>query len=191
MATKLITAPTFDAVHLDRIKQHLRVSHELEDDLLRSYATAATSYVETRTHQTIRETVFEDSFCRWDYCLELRHGPLISLDSVKYTDPDGNEQTVPSESFFLLQDQHQPAAIKFAFDDWPELHDKRPDVIRIRYAAGMASSQDAVPEDAKLVILQLVAHYDQNRSAVDDGRTATVPLAVDAIIQTLKQGYYA
>ena len=176
--------PTVEPVTLDEVKAHVRVIDAEEDAYLTGLIAVARRAIEDRTGRTLLDTVFTQSVRDWQTCIELMRGNARTVESVKYDDDAGEEQTVDPAECGLYPYGGGSAGVVF-FDEFtaPDLLD-RPyiDRIRIAFKAGYGDAATAVPEPLKQAVLYLVAHYYDNRAPVAIGTiTSGVPFTVEAL----------
>jgi uncharacterized phiE125 gp8 family phage protein len=110
----------------------------------------------TRCHLT--PTVLEHRQHGWPVCdnaIALNRGPVQSVASVKYIDPAGTEQTLPTSAWRLRHVDEQTAHVLPL--DAPEAQEHTEVVVR--YTAGFA----VVPAHARTWLLGQVAHLWANR----------------------------
>ena len=63
--------------------------------------------------------------------------------------------------------------------------------VRIQYVCGYGDTEADVPALVKSTILFLVAHFDQNRTAVDAVAFSELPLGVSKMIEAFKYSAYS
>lgn len=178
MGYQLITAPTSDPVTLAEAKSQLRVDHSDEDARIASLIKAATAYLDGRTGILGRCLITQtwelllDAFPDED--IEIPLGPVSSVTSIKYIDPNGIEQTIPGASYYV--DTASLSAWVIPQDEWP-LTMRTANAVAVRYVAGAA----AAPEPIRHAILLLVATWYENRS------TGEIPAAFGALITPFRR----
>ena len=187
----------FPALDLTETLLHLKSHSTLDNGLVASWITAATTYFEEQTgHQLIsaRRELWLDAFPTARK-IEIPRPALQDVEAVEYQDAtgtwlsfgDGASPEVPSWTFST------PAGIP-ARRGWVELKPgfawpATPDLsscVRIRYVCGYGDTHAAVPDLAKTVLRHLVQHFDRNRSAVVDKAMHELPFSVDAIVKLFK-----
>jgi uncharacterized phiE125 gp8 family phage protein len=108
----------------------------------------------------------------WNYSqmIKLLRSPLVAVDSIKYTDTNGAEQTLspttnPMTGDFLVDSDSEPPRIFPAFGKfWPPVL-YIPNAVRIHYTAGYGDDPTDVPRTLRTAILQIVANWYENREA--------------------------
>ena len=101
MAFRIKTHPATEPITLTEAKAHLRVDDSYDDTYINTLITTARLYCERFLNQSlITQTwqLFLDSFPSNGLIL-LKHGPVISLTSIKYYDSDNTEQTLSSDDY--------------------------------------------------------------------------------------------
>lgn len=190
MVPRVVTKATTLPVSLDEARGFARVSHTEDNTLIGDLLQTAFDWLQppfgclrmSLATQTLRlDLPCWPTWARWrsQHRLELPAGPVQSVASVKYFDENNVDQTVSPAEYFLDND-----VLMFAetFNE-PSLYD-RPSAVRIEYDAGYADAA-AVPEMVKTAIKQCVAHWYENREAVQAiGPLAMMPVGVDALIDS-------
>jgi uncharacterized phiE125 gp8 family phage protein len=181
--TELFFLPISDAdepVSLAEAKANLRiVDDDSEDALISSFIRSARAYVETESGFVFVRRQFVESFNYWPKYLQLSRQPIVSIESVDYTDSNGAPQTVADADYYsaLLLRRITPVGT------WPTLGNGG--AISVKYTAGFDEGEQAEEiELARQAILLLVGHWYANREAVSigQGQPAEIPLAASAII---------
>lgn len=187
----LVTAPTIKPVTKAEAKAQLDVSYTNKDTQIDMLIAAATAHLDGWTGilgRCLCEQTWRQDFDRFNRCLRIPLAPVIDIDSVKYDDEDGVEQTVAEENYELLNDDIGPY-VKFADTySFPAISDQRP-AVRVTYLAGYPNEgtspnqTSTVPADIKHAILLMVRHWFDNPSAVNVGAPAmAMPMGVDALL---------
>lgn len=163
-----ITPPATLPITLDEARNQLRLEvGESSPDNARITALvgAATKVVESKLKQTLVSTVLDLYLDSFSNPVRILPGPVISVTSVKYLNPDGVLTTLPT-------DQYRVSTGKIG---WVEPTDSFPstksckDCVVVRYTAGYS----AIPDNIKSAILLILdALYNQNE----------IDLAVDLLL---------
>lgn len=172
---KIVIPPGAEPVTIAELKDQLRVDHDHEDALLAAKITAARRHVENLTGIAIAPATYEETFDRFPSGeIKLPKSPLISVASVKFTDPDGVEQAVDPTSYSVDTASPEGWVVPVAGFSWPSTM-ATIGAVRIRFVAG----HEDVPETLREAILQLAAWWYEHREAVTlDGNPRTVPFSV-------------
>lgn len=165
-----------EPVSLDEARRQVRVTESYDDDFLAGCITEARDYCEMHTGRTLAEATFRLVSSSFADCMPLAV-PLLSVQSVSYFDTDNTEQTL-DPSFYYVADygiELQPG------QSWPDVYERK-DAVMIEFTAG------ACPPSARRAILLLVAHYYENREAVNVyANTKPLELAVSSLLHELRR----
>jgi uncharacterized phiE125 gp8 family phage protein len=185
----LKTAATAEPVTLDEAKRALRITSNEQDQELSAFLSSARSVVEARSNRQLMSASWYlklDYFPRWEIVIPL--APVSSVTEITYVDLAGDTQTLASTEY-LVDALSEPARITPAYDKfWPNVRSQM-NAVSIEFVAGYATA-NLVPPEAKQAIIMLAGHWFENREATTDMRLWEVPLAVDALIDTLSWGSY-
>ncbi len=185
----IVTPPAATPVSLVEAKAHLRVDHADEDTLITSLIAAATAHLDGWTGILGRCLVSQTWRMAFDAFpgekIRIPLGPVISVDSVAYTDTSGDSQTVASSGYEV--DLYPLEAIIKAGDaGWPDTDDVV-NAVRIQWTAGYADAA-AVPDAIKSAMLMLIGHWYEHREAVVVGTTTVeLPLAVASLLRPYRR----
>lgn len=164
MSLRRVTGAGTEPVDLATAKLHLRVTTDDEDARITSLIKAARMAVEERIQRALITQTWRLGLDRfpWDGRIVLPRPPLISVDSITYTDDQGTPgQTVPS-SDYVVDVRSEPGRIWRAEDaSWPATA-RQPDVVLIEYQAGYGEAGTDVPQAIiEALLLELGALYDR------------------------------
>ena len=177
---RLIVAPTVEPVTVDELKAHARITNDEEDTKLAGYITAAREHIEDVTGRALASQSREASLDSFPTSAVIRFGraPLISVESVKYLDGDGAEQTL-AQSEYVVDVRSEPGELQLAINaSWPKTANLR-NSVRISYTCGYAST----PAVLKQAILFLAAHWYEQGLPVNVGNIVNpVPHTLDALL---------
>lgn len=168
MALTLVTAATDRPVDLTTAKGWLRVDLSDDNALIDDLIADATAQFEQDTACAILTQT-------WDYtldgfpdqpCIVLPVLPLVSVTSITYTDSAGGATVWPSNKY-LVDASSRPGRIVPAYGEtWPSFTPRPINAVAIRFVAGWATPAD-VPPSISRAILTLVAHWFENREAIN------------------------
>ena len=189
-AIKTITAAQNEPIDKTDAKAHMAIDDTTFDDLIEEYIKASRQYVEAETHRQLVTATYElitDRFGGVNNRIYLPYGQLQSVDSVKYKDGDGVEQTLAS-SEYIVSDSREPAFIEPAYSkSWPTTR-LESDAVRVRFTCGYGAP-NTVPGEIKHVLLMLVAHYFEHREAVVlNASPQTLPMGVEMLLRQFNLG---
>lgn len=157
---------TIEPISLDEAKQWLLVTYDDQDDVIESIIKAARLKIERRCGISIAMKQYAEKISGFSDKIELSNPPVISVDSIKYLDADGVEQTVDPAGYELVQDDYVPFV--FALSEWPSDISDRLDAVRVTYTTGIDiedSPPDEIPEDLKQALRWLISHFFENRES--------------------------
>lgn len=170
-------APATEPVTLQEAKDHLRVTHDLEDTLIAALIDAAVSNLDGWSGilgRCIVSQTWRQDFGEFTDCIRLPF-PDVQSVTVAYTDDAGNAQTVAGSEYHLVN-RASGAVIELADGAaWPSTY-TRPDAVRVTMVCGYA----AVPAAIKAAILLHVGALYENRASVTD--KPMLPFAYDALV---------
>lgn len=175
MGLVLITPPTSYPVTLAEAKEQCRVDGSDEDAVLNRDIAAATAYVEAYTGSAIMTQTWELVLDRFNSAMALPKGPVQSVISVKYIDPDGFEQTATPESYTV--DLASAPAWVVVNSAWPATM-SGVNMVKVRFVAGQATADPAI----KQAILLLIGDWYEARANTATGTFAEMPHAVTALL---------
>lgn len=178
-----VAAAETTPVSLEEVKAHLRIDHPDQDAVIVALITAATAHLDGWTGVLGRALVAQtwrmamDAFPGDTITIPL--GPVTSVESIKYTDTAGAEQTVPTADYEV---DLYPVEARICVGDngWPSTDDVV-NAVRVEWVAGYATADD-VPDDLKNAILLLVGHWYEHREAATMSPATEIPMGVPALI---------
>jgi uncharacterized phiE125 gp8 family phage protein len=191
MPDRLVTPASANAVTLELAKKHLVIEHAADDDLITQIVTAANDFAERYCNRGFVEQTWEVLFPAFpvanpcaDVYLELRRGKLLEVDSFKYVDEAGAEQTLSADTY-LVDDASDPGRIRLAPDaTWPTIQ-ARWDAVRIQYTCGWV--EGSVPAPIVQAVLLLISQLYENRTPEVTGTiVASIKFSFEALLSTYR-----
>jgi hypothetical protein len=203
---------TVEPVTLAQAKNHARVETDVDDSLIGMLIKAARVYCEKVTGRAFLQQTWRLSLDRfptrgWHHlgvADEHRYGSaahsiwrsheillprpkLIGIVSITYLDLTGTRQTLDPSQYQTNFDA-EPACVLPALNTyWPYAIGQRGSV-QITYTAGYGTTAAAVPATLQLAILQLVAHWYENREStvLPDSGTGIVgvPMSLSELLDS-------
>jgi uncharacterized phiE125 gp8 family phage protein len=172
-----VTPPTIEPVTLELARAQCRAS-SAEDALLAVYIRSAREAVEKRLQRSLLRQRWQldlDGFPRGGD-IRLWWGPILLVQSITYTAPDGSPATLAAEGY-VLDAQSLPGWILPAVgQEWPETLDGAAGSVRVQFWAGYGETADLVPAPIVTWILGTVgALYEQRASVDSSGRVKELP----------------
>lgn len=178
----LVTAPTEPVLELDRVKQHLGVGHDDDDDLIALYLEAATAAVEGPTgigiplRPATYKLTLEGFPCG---CIVIPLRPVTGVTAITYRDTVGVTQTLDPAAYIV--DVATGTVARPVGGSWPSTM-ATPFAVTVTFTAGF----ETIPADLQAAILLTVGHYYRNREAVVGTEFSVtpfeLPLGVEAIL---------
>lgn len=189
---KLVTAPKEEPVLLAEAKAFLRVTDSNSDALIQGLVSASRQSLEGRDGRipiaflTQTWELVLDAFPR---CIELPLAPAQSITSIKYLDAAGVEQTLPAADY-RADLASWFARITPAYDkSWPTTYGVI-GAVTVRFVAGWTKASE-VPDQLKLAVKALVAHFYEHREPVSFTGGVELPLHIDSLIAPYKAWSFA
>lgn len=169
MQFKVTIPPTEEPITLEEAKLHLRVDGEAEDAYILALIQMAREYCENYCHralmtQTVTLVMTEFStktVANPHGAISLPHGNVQRVESIKYIDTEGVEQTWQA-SEYLLHSLFEPALVSPAYGK--SFPDTRGDVggIKVTYVVGWTQASD-IPTAIKQAMLLAIGDMYENR----------------------------
>lgn len=191
-----ITASTVDAVLLGDARQWLKLENSDEDGLIMPLIGAARRLVEAQSKQVLLASGWRLTLDCFPFAtrspddleeglIRLPFGPVSAVTAIGYRDSAGVAQ-VMAPADYLVDLSRTPSRIAPAYGKaWPATRAQIA-AVTVDFTAGYASAA-AVPEDLKLAMKLLVAHWFENREAVVVGTiNGALQIAFDALIDGAK-----
>lgn len=186
MSLHVVTPAPVPVVSLDRVKAHLRVDFDDEDDLLRGMTAAAVRHAEAWTGRTFVDTTYDlvlDAFPTGKRPLVLPRPPFIALGGVYVADGDGMETELDG-----VQIDNFGGRL-LAPSGWPAGTSEGS--IRIRYRAGYVRVLDAspfetageVPPDIVAAVLLYVGSLYLQRESLTPAAMSVVPWSAEQLLR--------
>lgn len=184
-ALKIDTPPAVEPVTLAETKLHLRVDDAREDELINSYIRAARISAEHYTNRAFLIQTWSLYLDRFppNRVIELPKPPLESINSIKYYDSQGDEQTFSDDDYYVDEKPLLGRIVLKSDKSWPVVETGRPSAVRVQYIAGFGNS-DQVDDTIKTAIKQLVSHWFDNREPVlTQGIATEMPFHVKFLLE--------
>jgi len=187
MATKIITAPSFEPITVADVSEYLRLDDSPTDiALISALITASRQHLENYLNRFIAQQTVELALTGWKDKIDLS-SPVQSITSIKYLDENGVEQTLNSTQY-ILDNYSEPASIYPAYNvTYPNLYDQENNV-KIRYVVGFTSGgspdTNPLPDPLKFAMMLIIGDLYSNREA--GGERA---YQVNPTVQNLLQFY--
>lgn len=186
MSSKRITGPQQEPITLAEAKLHLRVTHNQEDAMITAMIAEARAYCENITGRALMPQTWQKTYDNFPQAIELAVRPVISVESVSYTDDSNTLQTLTPHSYQLDNASNdRPAwvvpAIGYA---WPVTSHSINSVI-ITYRAGYASAAEVPEALRRWMLLQIGTWYGSREAIAAGGTFAKLPF-IDGLLDRYK-----
>jgi len=188
MSLEQTSAPSVEPVTATNQKDWMRVDGSDEDTLIGNLAAASRAYIEMSTgRQMITATwVYKlSTFPSGDIVLPI--SPLQSVTSITYVDTDDATQTW-SSALYTVDTASDMGRIRPIYDeDYPTNRGYIGDVT-ITFVAGYGDASSDVPDTALTAIKLLASNWFENRESNAPIELKEVPMALQTLIWSLKDG---
>lgn len=182
---KITDANTVLPVTIAEARQQLRnEGNSLDDDYIEALIWAASAQIEAKYGHALIDTTIEQYHTGFpdssDQGLFLRIAPLLSVESIAYTDSAGAAQTMTVSDTNSGSIDGSPFIVPKVDKYWPTDTANRPGAVTITYKAGFGVTAAAIPKQIKLAILLQVGYHYQNR----ENPPQTLNTAADSLLRT-------
>jgi uncharacterized phiE125 gp8 family phage protein len=179
-----IIAPATGAlqpVSLEEARDQARVDCDAEDTFLGLLISVATQAATDRLQRALVPTRYRLTLDSFPSAIELLKPPIISVESVKYIDNDGEQQTLDPQDYFLDNVSEPGYLVPAVGRAWPATQD-RINTVEVEYTAGYPDS--AIPKPIKQWILLAIGDMYANRE-----RSAEKPVVPQDFAEGLLDTY--
>jgi uncharacterized phiE125 gp8 family phage protein len=163
---KIITAPAVEPVLIADTKEHLRVDSGFTDDdgYITGLIKVAREYVENFCSLQLIDQTWEAYYPGWPFGqIELPFYPVKSVESVEYTDIDGNETTFSDTLYSVDLVSEISRIVLNDGESYPSVTLAKVNPIKITVICGYGAAGSAVPGPICQAIKILVADMYENR----------------------------
>lgn len=202
MGDIMVTAPAAEPVSVAELRAHLRDVADA-DSVLTLLIQAAREYFEESTGLIMVKQIRRLTLDGWPIggsegdwwdgvrqgsilesvapFVELPRGPLIAVDHVKTYAADNTASTMDPATYAVETGEKLGRIAVNPGSAWP-LPGRTMAGVEVQYQAGYANAA-AVPSAFKIAILQIAAHWYENRELVDLEGPGKVPMQAGRVIQ--------
>lgn len=188
MRLRLITAPSAPVVTTAEARAQVNAYGTASDPQLAAMVEAVVSGLDGSAGELGRALVEQewelalDAFPSSAICLPLP--PLLSVESVKYVDPEGVQQTMAPAGYTVEPGEHG-FAMPAHGTRWPATR-AQPLAVRVRFKAGYGATGDKVPAAIRSAILLRVADLFENRESSIVGKSVAPNPTSDLLLFPFK-----
>jgi uncharacterized phiE125 gp8 family phage protein len=140
MGIKVVTPPATEPVTLAEAKLNCAVDYSDLDALFVKWISAARELAEQEMRQVVPPTTFLQTLDAFPVgAIQLKKSPLISVDWIRYVDPNGALQTLSGTAYFVDDTQIDPWICEAYGTDWPATRDQA-NAVQIQFQAGFTQT---------------------------------------------------
>ena len=152
-------------ITLTQAKEHLRITHDYEDDVIQSFIDASVIAAENYTGRYLHTYDVVLKTTEFGSSVVLQYAPLIDDDAVviTYYDLDNVEQTLASTYYDVLYRNGEPEIFYNPKLTLPSVYERN-DAVKIAYQSGYTTVPEAFKQYCKLVVTFL---YENRSDSVD------------------------
>lgn len=195
--TKLVTAATAEPVSLDELKAHAVIDFDDDDAHLPRLIRAARGLFESETGLVLVEQEWLIAFEGFTHYMTLPIVPLRSVEAVRYFDVDGVKQTLDPATYQVEATGLMPQLSPARNTTWPSVDCYKRMPVEVTVKAGYVAAKSSkpheidpatgeLPEEAKIAIMTLAAHWYENRAASAEVNLADTPLTFKSIVDNME-----
>lgn len=173
----ITTQPTVEPWTIEDIKRQTRIDGAFDNDTMMLAGYAARRAVENHLRLNLIDTVRAYRLTNWPNSdtIWLKWGPIDSVGSITYIDSAGASQTLAT-SVYDVDLYNRPGRVFLKYNqEWPSIRGDTYGIV-VNYTAGYGTASTDVPEDVRIAILMLAAHWVRTREAVSDEKLMEVPM---------------
>lgn len=191
-ALSVVTPPAEEPVTAAQAKLNARVTYTTEDGLFALWIPAARQMVEDETGLRVVSQTLKLELPSWpaDGQVRLGIGPVTAVNSVKYYDAGGVQQTLAEGTHYQTWLGYRPPLVLPAPQKfWPVVQFGKVPAIEVQFVAGYASAA-AVPERVKQAVLLLTTYWWNNRGDEDAPQAIGAPPGFARVCRSITQTGY-
>lgn len=184
----LITAPTAEPVSLTDVRSQLSIRDDLSDEMIVRRIVEARQWAELHTGRSFLTQTWEVRLDCWpeNNIIELPHGPVNAITTIKYLDKDGVLQTIANTDYKLATAGIMQRLLPAYGKTWPPVRSEI-EAIQVRYTAGYGDGGESVPGPIREAILLTVGHWVEHQPAIESGiRITRIPFAVEHLLNSYR-----
>lgn len=169
----LKTAPTEEPVGISAVKRHLKCDDTVteDDDLIFALTKAAREASEAITNRALVKQTWTMKMDCLPCEIRVPKPPLRAVNSIKYLDTDGNQQTLASTEYLVDKDSEPGRIVPAYGKSWPSTR-YQPNAIEVEIEVGYENAAK-VPFSIKAAMLTLVGHLYEHRESVNISNIVT------------------
>lgn len=173
--------PEAPALSTADAKEHLRVDHSGEDDLIAAYCAAAQAHVEAMTGLRLSAQTVTIRTYEWADLAHLPIAPVSDVTSVAYVDSAGTPATVDDATYELRLEGLEPGIALLHGEAWPS---SRPgSLVTVTCEVGYADVPPPISAALRLIVGDLYANRET--TGADGARVEMTP-TVEALLSNYR-----
>ena len=164
-----VITPPLIAIPLVDVKEHLKISHSLDDAVITSMIESATQMAENFTNTSFMKRVYEitidlnnPNFMNNGNEIALPRNPIDGINYVKLVISSGEEEFIPASSYRISANREKvefKTNMVFANRSVNNFGNR----VKIEYIAGKLQDAKNMPTDVRQAILLLVTDLYEGR----------------------------
>lgn len=170
MHLKKIANENINLVSLTALKEHLKVEHNEDDEIIKRLQIAAYNWVQNYTGRSLLCTGWQYIFDTINYNCEVRQAlpfpSIISIDGVYHLHNAKKEKL----RHFVTENKNEVTYLCFLSKGLP---------VMVNYSSGFGNMPSEVPEEIHLAIKSLVASWYENK----EGKECAIPSLVEILLK--------
>ena len=143
------------------VKGYLRIDGTADDALLTLLIKTATEAAEKFTSIEFLNKGFKTYRDGFPSCIVIEKSKLQSVESIKYFDLDGIEQTLDSSEYKVTNEDLYSRI--YPVTEWPEATTDGYQNVIIEFTAGFGADNTSIPSDIQMAITLMVSNLYANR----------------------------
>lgn len=152
MTTKLVTAPIGLPVALTAAVSKAKADGAGMDAEIELDVRGIAGDVQRKTQRALIEQTWSVTLDRFPEAIKLRMPPLIAVESVKFYDVDGIQQTLHPKDYVVDAVSEPAYVVPAPGCSWPATAD-RINAVEVRYRCGYGADHTAVPPEIQSYVL--------------------------------------
>lgn len=192
--TRLITPPPFEPVTLEELRKHSVVEFDDDDQYLMDLLRTCREKVEDDTGRALVSQTWEVVYTCFPALINLPRPPLLAVESIKYYDTDGIEQTLAPATYQVSSHGIAARIAPAPATSWPGTQTDRLNAVTIRFQAGYVDLTStsppttpnpvgSAPYPLKQAIMVLAAHLYLFREVGAPIAITSVPMSYAALLE--------
>lgn len=194
-ALTLLVPPAEEPITLDEAREQMRVTDdEFEDQVIESYIKAARQYFEDHDDRRLMAQTWKLTLDCFPRLVEIPLRPVQFVNSVKYVDGDGVQQTLDAEAYQVDYTSFLARITPVFNTFWPTIRAQMA-AVEVEFIVGYAGfsaydeyaafqgDQNGIPEHLKHALLLHIGHMYENREdSIVGVSVQQIPRGYDALV---------